>query len=88
MPRTAEHSKAVALLRGMIRSAKRSRRRGRVRSGFVLESGSGRLSAALQRRGVPSIAVDIKQNIILDLTEPCIVNFIKRLVACRAVTFV
>ena len=90
MPGTAESDAGVALLRGAIRDAKHSRPSRPVVAGVALElfSGSSRLSCALRKQGVPTVAVDIKQSALLDVTRPALLNYILRLVSCKAVSFV
>ena len=90
MTGAAQSDAGVALLRGLIREAKRSRLPRHAVAGYVLEffSGSGRLSCGLRKQGVPTVAVDIKQSALLDLTRPAVFQYIIRLISCKAVIFV
>jgi hypothetical protein len=78
-------------LRRLIKLArKRARARGFGRAPVALEifSGTGRLTAALNRQGMAAIAIDIKDNPLLDMSQPVLLAYVLQLIAQGVIAFI
>ena len=91
MPAAPDLCAGIVALRALLHKARTLRRKAPTadsRVALELFAGSGRLSQALIKQGVPSISIDVCSDSRLDLTSTPLINFIQHLICCGHISFV